>query len=548
MGEAMRRFLLCTLLLVAVLLLARGARSAGISWDVDDHGDHRERWRWSRSASISLGSGDEELHPFFDHGVAPRRGRVHTTRRLRRLDQNRPAVVGEQLRLRYRDRGYDRVTLESDTADWQPVDMTLDAENERWQIEVPRPEHSMRYRFVVHYDDGRERDRVDPSHSGRERDAERGWVSVLEFDREGHIRWPDTEDREGYPSAHDDYDLDVFSDIDLDYQRVDGWLLSTHPRFQSDAPWSPIIAGRLGYGFKSDRWSGALYLLQPLRAGDELRAVVSAYDMTDFTDRTGVTDFENTLSTLIFHEDNRDWFRREGASVGLEAEWQDRLSGRLEFRWDEYRSLGSVARAGWWGRDGFLPNRPVDEGRMRSIFLRARVGSPLHYFDLAYELSDPGLSSDFEFQQLVARYRARLRMGYSQFLDLRAQWGGNLSGSLPRQKRYLLGGIGTVRGYNYQSLLTGAAPDADSYGGEEMFLATAEYVLGVQEELQLALFADTGMAWADRDASIHLSDLSSSAGIGVIFGGDDGLRLDLIRTLDSGSQDFVLQGRLQRAF
>jgi Omp85 superfamily domain len=543
----MRRFLLCSILLALTLLFARAADSTASGRSDSDLGDD-DYSSWHGHADFDLHGEEEEILPFFDHDVVPRTETSRSKPSTRRRDEDRPRVHEGIIRLRYRDRGYDRVLLESDDRDWQPVEMQLDDEGSGWEIELAVPEEELRYRFVVQYDDGRERFRVDPSHSGRERVEDLGWVSVLRFDRSGRIVVRDVERRHPERRRRDDYDLDLFRELELDYQRVDGFLLSTRPRFSSKSQWAPTLASKIGYGLKSDRWSGGVYFLQPLTPSGEFRAVVSAYDQTDFTDRTGVGGLENLFSTLLFREDNREHYRREGASIGLEAQLRDWLLGRLEFRWDEYESLDRVVRAGWWGREDFLPNRAIDEGRMRSLYMRARFGTPLNHFFVGYELSDPSFSSDFDFQQLQLRYRTRLRMGYSHHLDLRVEWGGNLSGELPLQKRYLLGGIGTVRGYNYQSLLEGTAADPESYGGEQMFLATAEYVLGVDDSVQLALFSDAGMAYVDRKADLDPSRWKSSAGIGVIFGDSEGVRLDLIRTLDGGNDDFMLQGRLDRAF
>lgn len=534
----MRRFLLCTFLLLLTLAVASV---------VDSSGD------WLDSTDLHLGGTlearlDAECSSgFFDHRYEPTARRDRSDERLGRRERHAPRRVPEGIRFRYRDRGYAEVLLQGSFADWEPEPMGLSADGEVWEITRPLPPGRHRYRFVVRYEDGRERRRVDPSHSRRVRDEERGWVSLLEVSADGEIQRGPSE-VEGDEWDADDYDLELLADLELDYQRVDGWVLGARPGFRSHEPWSPALEARVAYGFKSDRWQTGLSLLQPLTPHGRLRLVLSGYDRTDFPERTGVGDVENLFSTLMFREDNRDYHRREGVSVGVEAEWAKRLLARLEYRSDEHSSLDRTIRAGWWGREDFLPNPDVDEGIMRSLYARLRVGDELHHLWVGWELSRPGMSSDFDFQQLMLRGRTRARLGRSQYLDFRAQWGGNLGGELPRQKRYVLGGIGTVRGYRYQSLLRGAEGDPTVFGGEQMVLATAEYVLGVQNDVMLAVFADTGMAYADRRADLDPDDWVSSAGLGVILGDDDGLRLDLIKPLDAGGDDLMLQARLERSF
>ncbi len=530
---------------ILVLLGSVSSSNSGSHFELNlgsgGHPSHSHHRSWGFEA------GGDDAIPFFDHDVEVLRPRGGLRRLRDRRSAQRPRMHEGMLRLRYLDRGYARVLLQSEDRDWQRVEMHRREGDRVWEIEIPPAEDVFRYRFVVEYEDGRERFRVDPSHTGRERVEERGWVSVLRIDRDGTLQWPDSGSWRSEWSE-DSYDLDFVRELQVDYQRVDGWLVSTRPRFESRSRWSPMVASTVGYGFKSDRWTTAVYLLQPLSPRRELRAVLAAYDRTDFTDRTGVSGFENLFSTLLFREDNRDHYRRRGASLGLEADWRRRALARVEFRWDDYESLPRIVRAGWGGRDDFLPNLPVDEGRMRSLFVRIRIGDPLRHFFVGYEWSAPAWSSDFDFQQLMLRLRTRMKLGRANHLDFRVQWAGNLAGRLPLQKRYLLGGIGTIRGYRYQSVLQGVQGDPASYGGEQMILATAEYVLGDEGSLQLALFGDTGMAYVDRRAAIDPSEWKSSAGIGVILGDMDGVRLDLIRTLDSDAGDLVLQGRWERAF
>jgi hypothetical protein len=64
----------------------------------------------------------------------------------------------------------------------------------------------------------------------------------------------------------------------------------------------------------------------------------------------------------------------------------------------------------------------------------------------------------------------------------------------------------------------------------------------------LALFFDTGMAWSDKNAVIKIDDMKSSAGFGLLFGGDDCFRLDVIWPFEDREKDVIFQARLQRMF
>jgi hypothetical protein len=346
----------------------------------------------------------------------------------------------------------------------------------------------------------------------------------------------------------DDFDLELFAGIGADYQRVDGFFVKAGPTFRSRDPWAPAIHTMVGYGFSSERGAGRVDFLQPLVAGGRVRAVISGYDFSDYTDRTGVGDFENSAATLVFREDSRDWYRRRGMAFGVELEEYRNLLMRLEFRSDEYESMPRKVIAGWGGRGDFMVNPAIDEGLMRSILLRARWGDDLSHLWVEYENGrDDLFSSRFDFQSLVVQGRLRLRIGWAQTLHLRARWGRSLSGELPVQKQFVAGGLGTVRGYEYQSLYSPSGEPVP-YGGDELALVNAEYVLGIHNDVSVGLFMDSGMVWGEA-GDLDLGDLKSSVGIGLIVAepADNSLRLDFIQPLESGGR-FLVQGRLTRPF
>jgi translocation and assembly module TamA len=156
-------------------------------------------------------------------------------------------------------------------------------------------------------------------------------------------------------------------------------------------------------------------------------------------------------------------------------------------------------------------------------------------------------SSDFDYSSLIVQGRVRLQVGWAQALHLRARWGRELGGDLPVQKQFVAGGLGTVRGYNYQSLYSPSGEPVP-YGGRELALLNAEYVLGIHNDLSVGLFADSGMVW-ENAGDLDLGELESSVGVGLILAepGDNSLRLDFIQPLESGGR-FLVQGRLTRPF
>jgi len=89
-------------------------------------------------------------------------------------------------------------------------------------------------------------------------------------------------------------------------------------------------------------------------------------------------------------------------------------------------------------------------------------------------------------------------------LALRAM-GGYSDSKLPSFDRYEIGGVSTIRGYDYEE-----------FSGDKMLVLNAEYRFPLAENFQGVVFADCGNAW-DYDEPISINDLKFGAGLGVRF-------------------------------
>jgi outer membrane protein insertion porin family len=89
-------------------------------------------------------------------------------------------------------------------------------------------------------------------------------------------------------------------------------------------------------------------------------------------------------------------------------------------------------------------------------------------------------------------------------------------GDLPIYERFFLGGINSLRGFDYYSV--GPRDDAtgDVIGGERMLQLNLEYRFPLYKQAGLTglVFYDTGNAWR-ADTGYDISDLRKSAGVGI---------------------------------
>ena len=461
------------------------------------------------------------------------------------------AWAGEEdglVHFRYTDESYAEVELTGDWLGWARLPMDYLPEEQCWTLSLSLAPGRHHYRFIVRDEEG-EWEAIDPANTQARRLDGEGWVSVLiTGDEEDVERGRRREERAAWRRLHSELARDYGEEpVPVAYQRVDGLVLGLAVDHLAEQDFELSAQGLIAYGFESERWSTGLTLLQPLVPGQRLWLKVQGASATAFAPRTGIGEAENSLAAALLREDYRDWFRREGAAFSLVAAAPAWLRAEAGLRSEDHESLRNTAT--WSVHSGrFRPNLPVDEGTLRSLFGSLRLGTPLNHLELAWERAgEDVVGGDFDFSLAEASLRSRLPLGEGQHMDLRVKGASNLRGSLPLQRRFLVGGLGSVRGYDYQSLLV-AHPDGPQalYGGERLLLANLEYSVGLFDELDLFALYDAGMAWADRDADVELADLKDSAGLGL-GSADAGLRLNLMRTLD-GSDQTVLELRLERAF
>ena len=77
--------------------------------------------------------------------------------------------------------------------------------------------------------------------------------------------------------------------------------------------------------------------------------------------------------------------------------------------------------------------------------------------------------------------------------------------SLPSFAKYEIGGLGTIRGYEYKEFV-----------GDVSLVFNVEYRFPVADNLQAVLFADLGYAW-DHGIPITIGDLKFGKGVGIRF-------------------------------
>jgi len=279
------------------------------------------------------------------------------------------------------------------------------------------------------------------------------------------------------------------------YNRVDGPTPTLGAAFQTGRSPAPVLFAQGTYAYSRERllYEGGF----TLPFGD--RPLVSvggtAYRKTATEDDWIVTPGENTIYALLARTDYQDYYETEGGKV--RAAWSPGSDFELrgEARLETQRSLSTKTRVSLTGRHPvFRPNLPIQDGDDQAFLLGVRVGPaelPLRggmHGEARYERSGDPLQGDFEYGRLRGAFRYETRLAPTRDFRARLVAGSTLTGTLPVQKLWYVGGIGTLRGHDFKSS-----------AGDQFFVANAELYQRARKNLYVFSFLDCGGAWFGSD-------------------------------------------------
>lgn len=313
-------------------------------------------------------------------------------------------------------------------------------------------------------------------------------------------------------------------------------------------------ADRMGYQLRVEQFIGG----RGFRIGGMARSVVQPIEQWN------LTDLEASLATFLLHDDQRDYFEREGWGVYARFAPTDfPLEMNVGYYDEDHESR--AARDPWtlFG-DGNWRSQPlVGEGRLRSVAGHIQYdGRNRHNFassgffiraeatrGIEGSLALPArsvLSSSFEFprQELNSTFNSGLidlrvyrRVGVGSALAFRGVAGGSLDGrALPPQFQHALGGAGSMPGYNLFSADCGArrVPSVRAsepnrvyfpgYGCDRFAMGTIEYRGGFEFD-----FGGDFGGWGRRDDDWDWH-IDANPNWMVFFDAGHGWALDASRT------------------
>ena len=363
----------------------------------------------------------------------------------------------------------------------------------------------------------------------------------------------------------------------VNFNRVHGLMLGGGAQVTTLWAGGGRLYGRGFYGISSE--NGYFQLGAEKRFFNQRRFTVGAqvHKLTDTNDLDLLSTGEDFLASVLFGDGVEDYFQRKGYEAWLttplppfipllkggrgvvkgEQQLTPSMSISVRYADDKYSSL--FIENDW---SLFYPSMPkrgnprIDDGKIRSITVSYEFDSrnvkqfatrnfhtyPVPagetqngwqgYFSMEY--AGRKLKGDFDFT-LYKFYLTRYnRLSSRQTFDFRIT--GALSDELlPAQRLSYLGGIGTLRGYEFKRFM-----------GDNMFLLNVEYRLRFRRSSSSAIvaFVDSGYTF-QHEEEIDLNNVRTSAGIGLQIGDD--IRIDVAQPLEADMGP-ALMLRLERMF
>ncbi len=267
-------------------------------------------------------------------------------------------------------------------------------------------------------------------------------------------------------------------------------------RFDPSAFNHTFIGGHLSYKFASEEVGYSFGIEQPIFASPKVFIGGEMHDLTTSDDLWRLSSGEQSLVALSFRNTFRDYYRRKGGEIAGGARFGRYNELVASVRWDRHESLANETDFSFFRDDHeFRPNPPIDGGDVHALVLSytfdsrgvgngsAGVAFRRHRLDDLYgsnrrdapgvrvdftnEIAGEGLGGDYEFNRHIVNTGAYLALGNRQFLAARALLGFS-GGTLPIERRFALGGIGSVHGYAFKESV-----------GEQMALFNVEYRLEI---------------------------------------------------------------------
>jgi len=342
------------------------------------------------------------------------------------------------------------------------------------------------------------------------------------------------------------------------YNRIDGATPYLGVSFLDEDSILPEINVYAGYGFESKRWRYHIGLEKTFLKTTPLTFGGSVYRRLASNDDWIVSPSENSTFALLATEDFMDYFEADGGYGFGRVKFFNTLSletGILseKYKWlNAHRELWSL----FGGQKRFPENfstvdgayrdtgiGEIDSREMTSSVTRIKYSSrksdelfKSSFWDgwAELEIAPDRWNKNFDFTKFILSLSRHQSFGKESGLMVRAVYGGS-DGHLPLQRRYFLGGLGTLQGYYHKE-----------YVGNKFWFGEMEYGIQFPHSDMIGwAFYEVGQIASDAE-KLEDSEMKHSLGIGISL--SEEIRLNIARRLDRSDVSPRIYVRLEHLF
>ena len=233
----------------------------------------------------------------------------------------------------------------------------------------------------------------------------------------------------------------------LQYNRVQGMSVGVGARVRVPGSAFTDLFATARYGVSDKRATGRLAVVRDAPGG---RMALSAYrDLAEPDPFSAGRTLANSVNALFTAHDYGDYYLATGSSLGVVTAVGVALDLTASLRAERQRSVAREAKSAvndWLGGDGLFPaNPPIAEGDYALASVRIAKLAGLRWMMTAEGMAGEGDLGGRAYGE------ARYARGGARGLTLRMK-AGIASPDAPPQLRFRLGGMHTVRGFEYASL------------------------------------------------------------------------------------------------
>ncbi len=309
----------------------------------------------------------------------------------------------------------------------------------------------------------------------------------------------------------------------LRYNRQEGVYLQANLFIQSSYIRGATFYGGVGRSFHRNKYYGVLGLDQ-LFHDKQLELFVEGYSRAATADTWRFSDGANSLAAFFIHEDFLDWYYTEGFTAGANFRLPKLLSLGMQYEDEDQSFMNKVADWSMFGGDKeFRAGYQIEDGRDVAYNYQVGIGGSYRWKEddhmtmlIEYTHTSTTSKSDFDYTKDEFRLDSFVPFADEIGFHFSARYGGIIGDHFGPQQTFYLGGLGSLRGYNWKE-----------FSGDHFLLVSSEIIFK-----HCSVFYERGTTWnysedtLDKDFIKKFQGYTGRESAGISLGDSD-VRLDI---------------------